>query len=226
MALLAALVTGPASGALEPPAHPLFAGDQVHEFHLTFHQTGWWDSLRANFEGLDDPFYMVAEFEWQSTHFDSIGVRFKGFSSYYANPTEKKSFKLDIDRYVQGQDIQGLDKLNLSCGFKDPSFVREVACYELCEAAGLPTLRTNFVALYINELYWGLYTLAEQLDQQFISGRFGPNETGNLWKGDPHGTLEYLLRRVRAEDQRGGKRLVDADRAGRRAQQHAAAQPG
>lgn len=181
-----------ALAAHEPPPHPLFESDAVHEFHLTFHQPDWWDSLRTNFEGQEDLLYLVAEFDWEATHFDSIGVRFKGASSYYINNTQKKSFKLDIDEFVQGQDIHGLDKLNLNCGFKDPSFVREAACYEICEAAGLPTVRTNFVALYINGVFWGLYTLAEQFDQQFISGRFGQNETGNLWKGDPHGTLEYL----------------------------------
>ncbi len=181
-----------ALAALEPPSHPLFDVDAVHEFRLTFHESDWWDSLQANFEGQDDPVYLPAEFDWQAMHFDSIGVRFKGFSSYYVNNSQKKSLKLDIDRFVGGQEIHGLDKLNLNCGFKDPSFVREAVCYEVCKAAGLPTVRTGFVALYINDVYWGLYTLAEQFDQQFITSRFGQNETGNLWKGDPHGTLEDL----------------------------------
>lgn len=183
---------GLALASLEPAPHPLFGDDAVHEFRLTFHQPDWWEELRVNFEGQGDRLYLAAEFDWQAIHFDSIGVRFKGFSSYYVNNTEKKSFKLDIDRFVQGQEIHGLDKLNLQCGFKDPSFVREAVCYELCKEAGLPTVRTSFVALYINDVYWGLYTLAEQIDQQFIASRFGQNETGNLWKGDPHGTLEDL----------------------------------
>jgi len=178
--------------ALEPAPHPLFGGDAVHEFRLTFHQADWWELLRANFEGQADPPYLVAEFDWQAVHFDSIGVRFKGASSYYFNNTRKKSFKLDIDEFVPDQEIHGLDKLNLNCGFKDPSFVREAACYELCAAVGLPTARTSFIALYINDIYWGLYTLAEQIDQQFIASRFGQDETGTLWKGDPHGTLEDL----------------------------------
>jgi hypothetical protein len=181
----------PSGASFAPPAHPLFESDAVHEFRLTFHQLSWWDTLQHNYEDFADPPYAAAEFDWDAIHFDSIGVRFKGNSTYYSYPTEKKSFKLDIDEYVGGQTIYGLDKLNLNNGFKDPSFVREKCCYEVCAAAGLPSCRTNYVALHINDEYWGLYTLIEQVDQEFIESRFGSGEEGNLWKGDPHGTLEY-----------------------------------
>ncbi len=191
-AILACLSTSRTWAALIPPAHPLFEDDAVHEIHLTFHQSDWWDLLVANFEGVEDPLYMAAEFDWEDVHLESIGVRFKGNSTYQGYPGDKKSFKLDIDEYVDGQEIYGLDKLNLNNGFLDPSFVREKCCYELCEAVGLPAERTNFAALYINDVYWGLYTLVEQFDQEFIESRFGGEETGNLWKGDPRGTLEYL----------------------------------
>lgn len=191
LALLACLPGG-ARGALPPPEHPLFSEDAVHEIHLTFHQADWWDLLVENFEGQDDPIYLPAEFDWADVHYDSIGVRFKGNSSYFAYPGVKKSFKLDIDEYVEGQEIHGLDKVNLNNAFMDPSFVREPCCYELCEATGLATVRTNYAALYINGTYWGLYVLVEQVDQEFLASRFGPTEDGNLWKGDPKGTLEYL----------------------------------
>ena len=188
---LGVLVPIGAWGALVPPAHPLFEGDAVHEIHLTFSQPDWWDQLVENFEGQEDPSYLEAAFDWEDVHLDTIGVRFKGSSSY-TYPGVKKSFKLDIDVFVPGQEVYGLDKLNLNNCFLDPSFVRERSCYELCQAAGLPTERTNYAELYINGTYWGLYLLVEQFDQEFIESRFGAEEEGNLWKGDEHGTLEYL----------------------------------
>ncbi len=196
--LLAGLfIIGTATPALAgyPPAasHPLFDGDAVHEIHLTFSQSNWWTLLEDNFEGLEDPLYLEADFDWDGLHLDDIGVRFKGSSSYYSNPTDKKSFKLDIDEFVAGQEIYGLDKLNLNCNWLDPSGVREKCMYELGYAAGLPTERTNYAALYINGDYWGLYTIVEQFDGEFIDSRFGSaQEDGNLWKGDDYGTLEYL----------------------------------
>ncbi len=190
--LLATLFPGLAMAALSPTTHPLFDGDAVHEIHLTFNQSDWWSQLTDNFENYSDPPYLEAEFDWDSTHLSSIGVRFKGNSSYMSYNGYKKSFKLDIDEFVVGQEISGLDKLNLNNCFLDPSFVREKCAYELCAAAGLPTERTNYAALYINGSYWGLYLLVEQYDQEFIESRFGTSEEGNLWKGEPHGTLEYL----------------------------------
>ncbi len=181
-----------AYAVLTPATHPLFDGDAVHEIELTFHQPNWWQLLEDNFEGEDDPAYLEAEFVWGAVHLESIGVRFKGNSSYMAYPGEKKSFKLDIDEYVVGQEIDGLDKLNLNNCFLDPSFVREKCAYELAWEAGLPAGRTNYAALTINGEYWGLYLLVEQVDQEYIESRFGPGENGNLWKGEPHGSFEYL----------------------------------
>jgi len=190
--VLCMLLPGVSMAALEPADHPLFDGDAVHEIHLTFHQTDWWNQLTYNYEHYEDIPYIEAEFDWGTVHFDDIGVRFKGNSSYMSYNGYKKSFKLDIDEYTPGQTIYGLDKLNLNNGFLDPSLVREKCAYELCDAVGLPTERTNYAAVYINGTYWGLYVLIEQFDQEFIESRFGPGEEGNLWKGEPHGSLEYL----------------------------------
>lgn len=174
---------------LEPPYHPMFDGDAVQEIRIDFYDGDFWNILADNFE---DEIYLEASFQWEEFEFDTIGVRFKGGSSYMSNPTMKKSFKLDFDVFVEGQTLLGLRKINLNCNFNDPSFVREVSAYELSSEAGLPTLRTTFCALYINDTYWGLYTLVEQFDGAFIEDHFGSSEDGNLWKGDDHGTLEFL----------------------------------
>ncbi len=191
--ILCVLMAVPAISALKPPNHPMFDEDAVHEIHLTFHQADWWDQLEFNFENYSEDIPNIsAEFDWEGTHYDSIGVRFKGNSSYMSYNGLKKSFKLDIDEYVSDQELFGMDKLNLNNCFLDPSFVREKCAYELCEAVGLPTERTNYAALYINGSYWGLYLIVEQYDQEFIESRFGSGEEGNLWKGEPHGSHEYL----------------------------------
>ena len=188
--LVSILFALPVGAALVPADHPLFDGDAVHEIHLTFAQPDWWDQLTDNFE-LEDPPYIEATFGWESTNI-TIGVRFKGNSSYWGYYGLKKSFKLDIDEFVPGQEVYGLDKFSLNNCYLDPSYVREKAAYELCEAMGMAACRTNYAALYINGSYWGLYLLVEQQDQEFIESRYGSGEDGNLWKGEPVGTLEYL----------------------------------
>jgi hypothetical protein len=191
-ALICLFVIGSiATAALKPIDHPLFMEDAVHEIQLTFNQTNWWNQLTDNFENYEDPPYLLASFAWDSVELDSIGVRFKGNSSYMGYYGDKKSFKLDIDEFVLDQEISGLDKLNLNNCFLDPSYVREKCTYELCAELGQAYMRSNFAAVYINDEYWGLYLLVEQSDQQFLESRYGASEDGNLWKGEPNGTFEY-----------------------------------
>ena len=177
--------------AFAQPPHPLFASDQVHEIRLTFAQPDWWERLRANFEGKDDPDWLEGSFEWRDVRYEKIAVRFKGNSSYRSYPGRKKSFKLDFNNFVKGQKLLGLEQLNLNNAFKDPSFVREKMYYELAAAAGLAAPRVSYAALYINNSYWGLYFLTEEVDKDFLQGRFGETEDGNLFKGDPAGTLQW-----------------------------------
>ncbi len=194
MAMILLVISFPALAwaDYDPPAHSLFDTDAVQEIHLTFEQPAWFDSLVVNYSDPDNPEYLSGQFDWDGNHFDNIGVRFKGNSSYWGYPTEKKSFKLDFNQYVDGQNLEGLDAVNLNNCFKDPSYVREKVFWETAEAAGLPYIRVNYAALYINDEYWGLYTVTERVDNEFLEFRFGTGEEGNLFKGEPHGTLEYL----------------------------------
>ncbi len=183
------LLPGIALGALVPLDHPLFAEGEVQEIRLTFDDPDFWNTLESNYASET---YLTAEFEWEGYEFATVGVRFKGGSSYTANQTMKKSFKIDFDVFVDDQNISGIYKINLNCNFNDPSFVREAAAYEIAGEAGVPCPRTSFAALYINDTFWGLYTMVEQFDKHFIDERFGAGEDGNLWKGDDHGSLEFL----------------------------------
>ncbi|MCD4708161.1 MAG: CotH kinase family protein [Candidatus Sabulitectum sp.] len=187
--LLVLVLPALSPGDFTPQEHPLFVGDEVQEIRLYFYEDNFWSLLEDNYQ---DKIYLQAEFQWEDVSFDTVGVRFKGGSSFTGNPTMKKSFKIDFNEFVDNQDFLGLRKINLNCNFHDPSFVREICAYELCAEAGLPAVRTTFAALYINDIYWGLYTVIEQFDGQFVEDHFGPEEDGNLWKGDNHGSLEYL----------------------------------
>lgn len=178
-----------ALGALVPSYHPLFADDEVQEIWITFDDANFWSILEQNY-GTET--YLEATFQWNDYTFETVGVRFKGASSYFGNRSSKKSFKIDFDEFVDFQNIDGIYKINLNCNVNDPSFIREAAAYEIATAAGIPCPRTSFAALYINGTYWGLYTLVEQYDKHFIEGRFGVGEDGNLWKGDEHGSLEFF----------------------------------
>ena len=203
---LLAVVCAVAAWAQLPVAHPLFDGDAVHDIYLFFDSPNWYEQLRVNFEGVADPPYAEATFVWNDIVMERVGVRLKGNSSYRTYPGQKKSFKIKTNEFVKGRRIQGIDTLNLHNSFKDPSYVREKAYYEIAAAAGLKAPRTNYAALYVNGIYWGLYFLVEDIDGEFLQNHIGAKEDGNMYKGDPQGTLEW-----RGQDVEPYRRMYEKD---------------
>jgi len=159
----------------------------IHVIKLNFWQSGYWDSLTSNYA---NDAYMKCSVEIDGTSIDTIGVKFKGNSSYN-NPSDKKPFKLDLNDYISGANIDGLKKLNLNNGFKDPSFLREKITLDFYNEHGILAPRCAYAKLYINNVYWGLYMVVEEIDKTFLSGRFNDND-GNLFKGDPSGDLKWI----------------------------------
>jgi hypothetical protein len=168
------------------PGDSIFNSPQIHTIKLYFSQSQWWDSLVAYYP-LDKK--MLASMEVDGLWFDSVGAQFKGNSSYNSM-SQKKSFKVDLNEYVSGQDIDGLKKFNLNNGFKDPTFLREKLTLDFCKRHGLAAPRCTYANLYLNDTLWGLYTFIEQIDKTFLGTNFSDND-GNLFKGDPMGSLQW-----------------------------------
>ncbi|MFN0102492.1 MAG: CotH kinase family protein [Bryobacteraceae bacterium] len=188
------LLTLAALSAQTPPPHPAWNGDKVHEIRLRFAQADYWEKLTANYLGTEEQaVYLEASLEWGQYKFDSVGVRFKGNSSYRGAQTKKKPFRIKLNEFVKGQKIEGIGAFNLSNGWNDASLVREPPYYELATALGLKAPRTNYAALYINDQYWGLYVLGEVVNSDFLKNYFGKGEdTGNLYKANIGATFGYL----------------------------------
>lgn len=177
------------SVAAQAAADYLFGDSVVYEYRLYFSQPDFWDSLRFNFEVLDEE-YLPCDLVFEDSTYSNIGVRFKGNSSYALYPGVKKSFKLDFNKYVDDLRFFGLKKLNLNNGFLDPTQIREKLFLDILERY-VPCIRGAYARLYINDEYWGLYTVVEQPDDTFLEDRFGPDDAGNLFKGDPSGDLAW-----------------------------------
>lgn len=169
------------------PGDSVFTDNQVLEIQLQFPQESFWDSLVANYETET---YMMANLtvtDLYGTHtFDSVGVRLKGNSSY-GHPGNKKSFKIDFNRYVDGQEYDGLRKLNFNNCFKDPSFMREKIYYDICRDADINAPRCNYANVYMNGTLWGFYSMVEQIDDEWLKTHFD-QKNENLFKaGDAFG---------------------------------------
>ena len=181
----------------------LFSSNQVVTIELDFPQSDFWQQLEYNYEHIDanGSVYIPASLTLTDVtgtySFDSVGVRLKGNSSGM-HPGDKKSFKIDFNRFISGQNYDGLKKLNFSNGFKDPTFMREKLFFDLCRERGVPAPRVNYASVSYNGQAWGFYTMIEQIDDQFLDWRIGDDD-GNLFKagsnfdfGDGEASLVYL----------------------------------
>lgn len=180
--------------AQQAPGDNFFGYTDVHTIKITFNQPSYWDSLTLyRQQGIQTGVnqYLLASVEIDGQVIDSIGVRFKGNSSFNSYPGDKKPFKLDFNEFKSGQKYDGMKKLNLNNAFKDPTFMREKLAYDFARNVWLNTPRCGYANLYINNVYFGLYNVVEQVDATFLKNRYG-NKDGNLFKGDPQGSLQFF----------------------------------
>jgi len=106
-----------------------------------------------------------------------VGVRRKS-SSALPNETDpfKVSLKIDFNQYVAGQEWHGLRKLSLEMGDDVDPLAEGLACnlHRMAvspQGYGYDAWRANWVKLYVNGIYRGVYVNNEQYDRAFLRNR-------------------------------------------------------
>ena len=89
--------------------------------------------------------------------------------------------KIDFNLLNKARDFRGLKKVNLNNGWRDPTLLRERLSYEIFEQMGVPTPRSAFVDLWMNDTHLGVFTMVEQIDKTFLQRHF-QDDRGNLYK--------------------------------------------
>lgn len=127
--------------------------------------------------------------------FKEVGLRYKGNGTIGdAARTNKKSFKIDLDKFDASAKFRGQKTINLHCGVADPSKCRDTLGYLLYREAKVPAPRTVLAEVWLTvpgkhdrELL-GVYTMVEQVDKSFLRDHFGTDK-GLLLK--PEGVREF-----------------------------------
>ncbi len=162
------------------------------------------DSLQNNTEYPAT--FIFSSSEAQDT-IEEIGFRLRGNTS---RTSGKKSFKISFNTFQPGRKYHGLEKLNLNGEHNDPSIIRAKLSWDLFNGQGVPSSRSNHVAVYINEEYKGLYINVEHVDEEFVQSRMDDG-SGNLWKCLWPADLKYKGSNplVYAEPESWGRRAYD-----------------
>jgi len=149
------------------------------------------DSLEEMYDELENEYEYVVQFVYtyptgQDT-LQNVGFRLRGNTSLFS---EKKSFKVSFNTYASGRKYEGAQKLNLIGNHNDPTMSREKIYFDIYNNLGLPTRRVSFAKVFINNVYYGLYTLTEEYDEIFLRDRFG-DDSGNLYKCVYGSNMQY-----------------------------------
>jgi spore coat protein CotH len=163
----------------------LYDTSAIKNLKLYFTQTDYWTQLTNNYTTGKS---LLARMTYDGVVFDSIGVDFKGQTSYSGvRNRDKKSFGISLDFVKNGQNLMGFETLNLNNAYQDESYMREVIYTTLARRHN-PEVKGNFVHLYINDVDWGLYPNIQQVNGQFIREWWFSND-GTRWRADtPAGT--------------------------------------
>ncbi len=162
-------------------AQNLYELSDIQTIELQFEQSNW-QNLLEQYYAQGQGQRLLATAIINGISFDSVGVRYKGNSSY--NPTfPKKPLNIKLD-YVLNQDYQGYTTLKLNNGFKDPSWCREVLGYWLL-GHFMAAPQANYARLYINGTYYGLYTNVESINKSFVKKHFASDKDNPFFEGDP-----------------------------------------
>ena len=172
----------------------IFDTDVVHEIRFEFSQSNFINILNTNHNqtpvGGDAPYIMV-NVTIDGELVDSVGMRYKGFTSFGGSLQNKNPIKIDFNEFVSGKKYDGLRKLNLNNATADPAMQRDVICYDLLRRVGVSAPRTSYARVYYNDDYWGLFQIIEQVDKTFIKDNFS-NNGGNLFKNLGWSKYEWL----------------------------------
>lgn len=196
-------------------AAEFFDDSYIHEIRLYFDDPNWYDTL---YEGHDDDRstsdpYFPARFVSHGYDINPVGARFKGLSTFgfgfgggggggFFNTGGssvyddiKKPFRIDFNLYDEEGEEEttffGLKKLNLNNEALDPTLMREKLFMDFASKY-VPTPRSVYTHVYVNDEYYGLYLAMEHMDNTYVESRFGDDEDGNIYKAESMCSLEYL----------------------------------
>ncbi len=177
----------------------LFDPYAVHTLDIQFYNPDYDQILQDRWE-VDDKTYELATIIFNGETMDSVGVRYKGNSTFYfvqlfGNP--KFPLNIDFNLIDNDQELLGYNKVKLSNSIFDPTFVKESVGY-LTEGYYLPTPEVGYMKVSVDGELLGLYVAVESVDSQFLTKHFG-NSGGTFFKcepqfhfGDPYNTWPDL----------------------------------
>lgn len=158
------------------------------------------NDLDAMLESPMDETMYAADVVINGEKVENVGLRVKGNMTLRSvaqmEDSDRYSFKIDFDKYVDEQNLHGLKKMNLNNNYTDPSLMREYLSYSLMQEMGIPTPAFSYMYITINGQEWGLYLGVEAVEETFLNRTFADGK-GDLYKPDGVGSdLQWISDKI------------------------------
>jgi spore coat protein H len=114
--------------------------------------------------------------------YTNVAVHLKGSMGSFRPIDDNPGLTLNFSKFALGQTFHGLHKCSLNNSVQDHSFLSEIICRELFDAAGVPAPRAGLATLSLNGRYFGVRVLVEGANKQFLK-RYFNDAKGNLYDG-------------------------------------------
>lgn len=178
-------------------AQNLYALDSIVKVELFFVEEDWEFPLHY-YRSLKKGDRHMGRAIVNGETFDSVGVRFKGFSSY-RRKFKKNPMNVKLDYVQKKADYGKYETLKLSNGNLDPSWMREVLAYKIARKY-MVAPKSNYAQVFVNNKYYGLFGNTENVDGKFGKRKFNAKESCVVVKGNAPGgpfsghrsSLQYL----------------------------------
>ena len=161
----------------------LFDTDEIMEIDIRIDEEDW-ENLLANATAEE---YCECDVAVNGETVYNAAIRAKGNTSLTtiaADPTtDRYSFKIEFDRYVDGQTCFGLDKLVLNNNYADATSMKEALIYDMYRYFGADASLYNYAKISVNGEYWGVYLALEAVEDSFMLRNYGA-QSGELYKPD------------------------------------------
>lgn len=127
--------------------------------------------------------YISCNVTVNGTKFENVGIRPKGNSSLTSvasSDSDRYSFRIKFDEYVDGQTCFGLDQFVVNNIQSDATYMKEYLSYELMNFMGVTTPLYTYADISVNGETWGFYLAIESYRESFLARTYG-STSGNLY---------------------------------------------
>lgn len=178
-------------------AQDLYDIDTLREITIKFYDPDYHETLIDWFNAENDS-RLLATLEMDEVLYDSVAVRYKGNISFILaelSDTPKFPLNIDMNDYIEDQDLMGYTKLKLGNIYTDPTYVREAIAYSIYRkytvAPKSNLIKVNIGVVGQEAVYHGVYSNSESINKGFLKDHYDWKH-GPLVKCDPNPQDEEL----------------------------------